>query len=149
MYLNKCILYGNLTKAPELKALPSGISVCGFSIATNRSYKDKNGAKQENVEYHNIVAFGKTAELINQYMTKGSPIYLEGRIQTRSWDDKEGKKNYRTEIVVESMQFGPKREGTTPTQSKFQKDTDELQGKAPMDGIEYPEGEVNVEDIPF
>jgi len=106
MYLNKVQLYGNLTRDPELKALPSGQSVASFSIATNRTFKDKAGAKQEQVEFHNVVAFGKTADVIGQYFKKGKPIYVEGRIQTRSWE-KDGKKNYRTEIVLETFQFGP------------------------------------------
>src|ERR1700733_7190416 len=107
MYLNKVFLYGNLTRDPELKALPSGSQVANFGIATNRSYKDKSGARQEATEFHNVVAFGRTAEVIAQYMKKGRPIYVEGRIQTRSWDDKEGgKKNYRTEIIVDTFQFG-------------------------------------------
>src|SRR3989339_342626 len=107
MYLNKVLLYGNLTRDPELKALPSGGQVANFGLATNRTYKDKSGQKQETTEFHNIVAFGRSAELIAQYMKKGRPLFVEGRIQTRSWDDKEsGKKNYRTEIVVDNFQFG-------------------------------------------
>jgi len=86
MYLNKVFLYGNLTRDPELKALPSGSQVANFGIATNRTYKDKSGAKQEATEFHNIVAFGRTAEVIAQYMKKGRPIFVEGRIQTRSWE---------------------------------------------------------------
>ena len=92
MYLNKVFLYGNLTRDPELKALPSGSQVANFGLATNRTYKDKSGAKQEATEFHNIVAFGRTAEVIAQYCKKGRPIFVEGRIQTRSWDDKEGGK---------------------------------------------------------
>ena len=103
MYLNKVLLYGNLTRDPELKALPSGTKVVSFSMATNRSYKDKDGKKQDSVEYHNLVSFGKQVELINQYMKKGRPLYVEGRLQTRSWDGADGKKNYRTEIVVDSF----------------------------------------------
>lgn len=108
MYLNKVMLIGNLTRDPELKATPNGMKVANFSIATNRSWKDANGSKKEEVEYHNIVAFGKTAEVIVQYMHKGSSIMIEGRIQTRSWDAQDGSKKYRTEVIVESMQFGPK-----------------------------------------
>lgn len=104
------MIYGNLTRDPELKSLPSGISVANFSVATNRVWKDKSGAKQESVDYHNVVAFGRTAEVIKQYMHKGSGIYIEGRIQTRSWEAKDGGgKRYTTEIVAESMQFGPNR----------------------------------------
>src|SRR3989344_3601190 len=107
MYLNKAFLYGNLTRDPEMRSLPSGGQVASFSLATNRVYKDKEGAKQEATEFHNVVAFGRSAELIAQYMKKGRPLFVEGRIQTRSWDDKEsGKKQYRTEIVVDNFQFG-------------------------------------------
>lgn len=110
MYLNKCILIGNLTKTPELKVLPSGIKVVNFSLATNRSWKDKDGQKKEDVEFHNLVAFGKTAEIIEQWIKKGDQIYIEGRLQTRNWEDKEtGKKLYRTEVIVDTFQFGAKR----------------------------------------
>lgn len=141
MYVNKAIIYGNLTKDPELKSLPSGIEVVSFSVATNRVWKDKNGAKQEAADFHNVVAFGKTASLISQYMKKGSAIYVEGRLQTRSWDGADGKKNYRTEIVVEKMQFGPAKGGTGASRA-----TSESQDPGP----EVVEGEaVNVDDIPF
>ena len=109
MYINKAQIYGNLTRDPELKALPSGSQVCSFSIATNRTWKNKDGEKQEEVQYHNIVAFGKTAELVAQYMRKGSALLVEGRIQTRSWEAKDGGKRYSTEIVAENIQFGPKK----------------------------------------
>src|SRR6185369_19332 len=105
MYLNKAFLYGNLTRDPELRALPSGQQVASFSIATNRTYKDREGAKKEAVEFHNVVAFGRQAEVIGQYLKKGRPIFVEGRIQNRSWDDKtSGEKKYRTEIVIENFQ---------------------------------------------
>lgn len=105
MYLNKAIIYGNLTRDPETKALPSGQTVANLSVATNREWKDKDGNKQEEVEYHNVVAFGKTADVMAQYLQKGRPVYIEGRLQTRSWD-KDGQKQYRTEIVVDTFQFG-------------------------------------------
>lgn len=113
MYLNKILIIGNLTRDPELKALPSGMKVTSFSVATNRTWKDQNGQKQEQVEFHNIVCFGKQAEVISQWMKKGSQIYVEGRLQTRTWE-KDGQKNYRTEIVVETFQFGAKSNGTRP-----------------------------------
>src|SRR5450631_3121714 len=109
MYLNKAILIGNLTRDPEIRSLPSGIKVCTFSLATNRVWKDKNGARQESADYHNVVVFGRQAETAAQYMKKGSSILVEGRMQTRSWDDKtSGEKKYRTEIVADRTQFGPK-----------------------------------------
>src|SRR3989344_4717326 len=115
MYINKAIIYGNLTRDPEKKALPSGMTVTEFGVATNRSWKDKNGARQESTEYHNVVSFGKQAELVAQYLHKGSPIYIEGRIQTRSWEAKDGTgKRYRTAIVVDRFQFGPKGSMSSP-----------------------------------
>src|SRR3989304_1445934 len=109
MYLNKVMLIGNLTRDPELRSLPSGIKVCSFSLATNRVWKDKNGARQESADYHNVVVFGRQAETVAQYMKKGNSILVEGRMQTRSWDDKtSGEKKYRTEIVADRTQFGPK-----------------------------------------
>jgi single-strand DNA-binding protein len=154
MYLNKVILYGNLTRDPELKALPSGQQVANFSIATNRSYKDKNGAKQEQVEYHNIVAFGRTAEVIGQYFKKGRPIYVEGRLQTRSWES-EGKKNYRTEIVLETFQFGAEsRGGGSGGYDSGSRESAASGSAAEMpansgEEIQYPDEEINPEDIPF
>lgn len=152
MYINKAIIYGNLTRDPELKSLPSGMQVCEFSVATNRVWKDKNGAKQESTDYHNIVVFGRQAELIKQYLHKGNGVFLEGRIQTRSWDAPDGTKRYRTEIVADRMQFGPK-SGNTSGGSYEKKET-QLSSEAPagkeeVPSIQYPEEEINSEDIPF
>lgn len=153
MYINKALIYGNLTRDPEMKALPSGASVTSFGVATNRTWKNKEGVKQESVDFHNVVAFGKPAELLHQYCKKGSPIFIDGRIQTRSWDDKEGKKQYRTEIVVENFQFGPRSGGASGTpagggasasaKGKTEAPKEELQT------IEYPEEDINPDDIPF
>ena len=153
MYLNKAIVIGNLTRDPELKTLPSGAAVCSFGVATNRVWKDKEGAKQESVEYHNIVVFGRQAETSAQFLKKGQNVLVEGRIQTRSWDDKDGTKKYRTEIVADRVQFGPKAGGTTTGGGqKFGGDT-KAKGKseAPKEegGIDYPVEEVNPDDIPF
>jgi single-strand DNA-binding protein len=148
MYLNKVLLYGNLTRDPEMRALPSGQQVASFSIATNRVYKDKEGQKKEQVEFHNIVAFGRQADLIGQYMKKGRPLYVEGRLQTRSWEA-DGKKNYRTEIVLENFQFGAGG-GQGAGGGNYSKD--EGSQKAPQesgDQIQYPDEEINPEDIPF
>ena len=145
MYLNKVQLYGNLTRDPEVRALPSGQNVVSFSIATNRVYKDRDGQKKEQVEYHNVVAFGRTADIIAQYMKKGRPLFVEGRLQTRSWES-EGKKNYRTEIVVENFQFGAGGGGGGGSRD------DGGAQKAPEDDasqIQYPDEEINPEDIPF
>jgi len=148
MYLNKAIIIGNLTRDPELRSLPSGIKVCSFSVATNRVWKDKNGARQEAADYHNVVVFGRQAETVAQYMKKGSSILVEGRMQTRSWDDKEsGQKKYRTEIIADRTQFGPK--GGSNGSSGGQAPAKETTGKEEVDTIEYPEEDINPEDIPF
>jgi len=123
MYINKVILYGNLTRDPELKALPSGQNVCSFSIATNRTYKDRDGKKQEQTEFHNIVVFGKNADNIATYMRKGSALYIEGRLQTRSWE-KDGEKKYRTEVVAEIVQFGPKKDGASRKEESHDADAE-------------------------
>ncbi len=156
MYSNKAFVYGNLTRDPELKALPSGIKVCSFSLATNRVWKDKNGAKQENTDFHNIVVFGRQAETSAQYLKKGSSVFVEGRMQTRSWEQ-EGQKKYRTEVIADAVQFGPRAAGgSAPSEGGFTPKDDASnvvpkgQGKdAPMDTIEYPEEQINPDDIPF
>ena len=148
MYLNKAIIIGNLTRDPEIKSLPSGVKVASFGVATNRVWKDKNGVKQENVDFHNIVVFGRQAEVVGQYMKKGNSILIEGRMQTRSWDDASGVKKYRTEIVGDRIQFGPKSTGASGGYSAPATAPEEDNKKA-MDTIEYPEEEINPEDIPF
>jgi single-strand DNA-binding protein len=154
MYLNKAFLYGNLTRDPELKALPGGTQVVSFGIATNRTFKDKNGAKQEQVEYHNITAFGRPAEVMAQYLKKGKPVFIEGRIQTRSWDDKAtGEKKYRTEIVADNFQFGPQAPGSGAGAGSYSAPSagsSAPKEEAPsLDTINYPEEDINPEDIPF
>ena len=152
MYLNKAIIIGNLTRDPELKALPSGMQVTSFSVATNRVWKDKNGSKQENTDYHNIVVFGRQAETSAQYLKKGASVLVEGRIQTRSWDGADGKKNYRTEIVADTVQFGPRTGATT---GNYDQSTGSSSASSPSssqpqeDTIAYPDDEINPEDIPF
>jgi single-strand DNA-binding protein len=103
--VNKAILIGNLGKDPELRRTPGGSPVVSFSLATTDRWVDKNGARQEKTEWHNIVAWGKLAELANQYLKKGRGAYIEGRITNRSWDDRDGNKKYRTEIVANQIQF--------------------------------------------
>lgn len=151
MYLNKVLLIGNLTRDPELKALPSGSKVVSFSIATNRVWKDQTGKRQEATEYHNLVSFGRSAETIAQYCKKGSSLYVEGRLQTRSWDGADGKKNYRTEIVVDTFQFGPRATGmgSTPRSTPSDAEAPQKDANADLDTIEYPDEEINLEDIPF
>lgn len=152
MYLNKVMLFGNLTRDPELRAMPSGGQVCSFGLATNRVFKKADGSKGEQTEFHNIVVFGRQAETSAQYLKKGSSAYIEGRLQTRSWEGEKGKQ-YKTEIIAERVQFGPRSAGAgaasagsrdtsssaTPTSSKTAKE----------DTIEYPEEDINPDDIPF
>jgi len=102
--VNKVILVGTCGKDPEMKAMPNGNAVANLSVATSESWKDQQGNKQESTEWHRIVAFGKLAEIIGQYVTKGSKLYLEGKIKTRSWEQ-DGQKRYATEIVVSEMQM--------------------------------------------
>lgn len=151
MYLNKVLLYGNLTRDPEVKALPSGQQVASFGLATNRTFTNKEGQKQEQTEFHNIVAFGRTAEVMGQYLKKGRPVFVEGRLQTRSWEA-EGKKNYRTEIVVDTFQFGPQAGGAGGERGSYAAGATGgaiASEAAPSAPIDYPEEEINPEDIPF
>lgn len=153
MYLNKATILGNLTRDPEIKALPSGVKVCSLALATNRVWKDKNGAKQEAVDYHNVVVFGRQAENVAQYMKKGSSLLVEGRMQTRSWDGKDGEKKYRTEIVADRVQFGPRSGGAGggagAGSSKKGAMADAPKDDMPSDTIEYPTEEISPDDIPF
>lgn len=104
--LNKIMLIGNLGKDPEVRATPSGQMVANFSIATTEKWKGKDsGQWEEKTEWHNIVVWGKLAELCREYLHKGRPVYIEGKLQTRSWDDKEGKKRYTTEVLAQTIQF--------------------------------------------
>jgi single-strand DNA-binding protein len=154
MYLNKALIYGNLTRDPELKSLPSGVQVCSFSLATNRVYKDRDGARKETTEFHNAAAFGRPAELIAQYMKKGRALFVEGRMQTRSWE-KDGVKQYRTEIIVENFQFGDGGGGRgAERESGARQDGqsgEKSDANAPESGgpVDYPEEEINPDDIPF
>jgi len=108
MNLNKAFILGNVTKDPEVRSLPSGQQVTNFSIATNRFYTSAAGEKKQEVEFHNIVCFGKLADISSRFLTKGSLILIEGRIQTRNWTNQAGAKQYRTEIIAETLQLGPR-----------------------------------------
>lgn len=163
MSLNKVLLIGNLTRDPELRSTPSGQSVANFSVATNRVWKDpQSGEKKEAVEFHNIVMWRRLAEIAGQYLHKGSKIFLEGRLQTRSWQDQSGNKKYMTEIVAENMQMlDRKPQGGTPYQPAGQGASPAMpmQGSnqpAPPQPEEIPtiqidesQDEVKIEDIPF
>ena len=137
MYLNQVTLIGNLTRDPELKAMPNGNMVCNFSMATNRVWKDKAGQKQEEVEYSNVTAYGKQGEVIAQYVKKGHNFLVQGRLKTRSWD-KDGEKRYATDIILESFAFGNNKANTQDAPQKPAQATTET-----TESIEHPE------NIPF
>lgn len=152
MYLNKAMIVGNLTRDPELKTLPSGMKVTSFSIATNRVWKDKDGNKKEAADFHNIVVFGRQAETSAQFLSKGSQVLIEGRLQTQSWDDAtSGKKMYRTEIVADRVQFGSRSQGVASGApvSENPVSAPKVESTPSVDTIEYPEEDINPEDIPF
>ncbi len=151
MNLNKALLIGNLTRDPEMRSLASGQQLATFAIATNRMWTDKQGQRQQQAEYHNIVAFGRIAEIVQQYLVKGKLVFIEGRIQTRSWDAQDGTKKYRTEIVAETLQLGPRLGGEreAPPQKREpaapQKQVEELET------VRYPDESEDVDpnEIPF
>ncbi|NMB92164.1 MAG: single-stranded DNA-binding protein [Parcubacteria group bacterium] len=152
MNLNKVFLIGNLTRDVTLKTTPSGQSVAEFGVATNRVWTGANGQKQQEVEFHNIVVWGKMAELCNQYLAKGRMVFIEGRIRTRSWQDASNQKRYRTEIIAENIQFGPKsmKEETKldippETESFSHEDLPVLEEETE----EKDSDDVSSEDIPF
>jgi len=157
MNLNKAMIIGNLTRDPEVKTTPQGTSVASFSVATNFVWKDQSGQKQEKAEYHNIVAWRKLADIIGQYLKKGSKVYIEGRLQTRDWTGQDGVKRYRTEIVADNMimldragnssqggNYSPKSAPAATT------DLPTIQQDAPAPAIsESDSDEIKLEDIPF
>ncbi|PIZ89502.1 MAG: single-stranded DNA-binding protein [Candidatus Nealsonbacteria bacterium CG_4_10_14_0_2_um_filter_37_10] len=146
MNLNKVILIGRLTRDPEMRSLPSGQPVCSFGLATNRVFVDKSGQKQEQVDFHNIVLFGRLAEIASQYSKKGALVMIEGRIRTRNWQDQSGNQRSRTEIVAERMQLGPRAAGRVVPPAEPEKETP-AQEEIPI--IEENEGEIDVSKIPF
>ena len=115
--VNKVILMGNLGRDPEVRFMPNGEAVCNFSIATTDSWKDKAGEKQERTEWHNIVMYRRLAEIAGEYLKKGRPVYIEGRLQTRKWQTKEGQDRYTTEIIADSMQMLGGRDDNSSSQS--------------------------------
>jgi single-strand DNA-binding protein len=142
--LNKTMIIGRLTRDPESRNIPTGQLVSSFSVATGRSWKDKSGAKQEKTEFHNVVAWGKLAEICKQYLNKGKKVFIEGRLQTRSWDDQNGQKKYKTEIIAENMQMLDSMSSRNNETSKKEDNSNEL----PMIDLENEE-EINIEDVPF
>ena len=170
MNLNKVFILGNVTRDPETRALPSGQPVCSFGMASNRFFTDSTGQKKQEAEFHNIVTFGKLADIASKYLTKGSLILIEGRIKTSSWQGTDGIKKYRTEIIAELLQLGPRPQGSSnasgssyqkpsftpqnPTQPKTEDIPiieENYTPPAPNVSDSVPENseEIDVKDIPF
>lgn len=161
MDLNKAMIIGRLTANPEARTTPQGVTVTNFSVATNRVWKDDQGNQQERVEYHDIVAWRRLAEICAQYLSKGRQVYIEGYLQTRSWEGNDGKKNYRTEIVADNMiMLGSRNEGsfqptpataTTNASASPQQDPTPQENKTaestPAENLS--DEEIRIEDIPF
>jgi single-strand DNA-binding protein len=145
--VNKCFFIGNLTRDPEVKYMSNGEAVCNFSIACNDSYKNKAGEKVEKVEYINIVMYRKLAEIAGEYLKKGRPVYVEGRLQTRKWQDKEGADRYTTEIIADSMQMlGSKDVGSSSSDYDQTPPADAPAKPAAPGGNNFDDFE---DDIPF
>jgi len=159
MNLNKAIIIGNLTQNPEVRKTPSGQSVANFGVATNRVWTNQQGAKQEQVEFHNIVAFGRLADIVGQYLAKGRLCMVEGRIQTRNWVDNAGIKHWKTEIIAENIQLGPKTAasagGYAPSNSggygsnQSNDNNNQPYEVEPIIAGNDNEEEIKIEDIPF
>lgn len=143
MNLNKVIIIGNVTADPEIRSTSSGQQVASFSIATNRIWNDKEGQKQTKTEFHNVVAWARLAEIVSQYLKKGGLVMIEGRIETRNWEGKDGVRRYRTEIIAERLQLGPR--GATTRQEQTEAPKEE---KEDIPVIE-DDKEIDVKDIPF
>jgi len=154
MDLNKVMLIGRLTRDPELRTTPNGQSVTSFGLATNLVWVDKDGQKQEKVEFHNIVAWRKLAEICSQYLHRGSRCYIEGRLQTRDWTGQDGVKRYRTEVIADNMiildsqRSGQTGQPTPPPPTPPAESTDSANNSSANKNAETEE-EVKVEDIPF
>ena len=154
--VNKVILMGNLGRDPEVRFMPNGDAVCNFSIATTDSWKDKAGERQEKTEWHNIVMYRRLAEIAGEYLKKGRPVYLEGRLQTRKWQTKEGQDRYTTEIIADSMQMlggrdgAPAQDSQPSSQPEIKDEFDQTPSRnsqtSPSSGISFDEFE---DDIPF
>ena len=149
MNLNKVLIVGRMTADPQLRTTPSGQSVTSFGVATNRVWKDKSGSKQEDTEFHNVVAWGRQAEVAVQYLKKGAMVMIEGRLRTRSWQDKQGQNHKSTEIISERLQLGPR-----PATGESGGGRSEAPAPAkPVEAEEIPtvdlEDEIKPEDLPF
>ncbi len=156
MDLNKVMVIGNIVRDPEMRTTPNGRNVTSFSVATNRVWKDANDQKQTKAEFHNIVAWGRLAEITSQYLKKGAKTYVEGRLETRSWDDPNGIKRYKTEIIADNMimldRAGAATGGSEGAQPSPASDYSQPEPSAPADSPKPPSGgeeEISIEDIPF
>lgn len=159
MNLNKAMIIGNLTRDPELRNTPNGTPVASFAVATNQIWTDQNGQKQERVEYHNVVAWRRLAEICSQYLKRGAKIYAEGRLQTRDWVGQDNVKRYRTEIVMENMIMLDRPGAGSGGDNSFRNDaapmpsdandTPVIDSNEPAGNQEYQEDEIKVENIPF
>ncbi len=145
---SKVIIAGNLTRDPELRTTASGSTVCSFSVAVNRSYRDASGESKEQVSFFNCSAWGKQGETINQYAKKGSGILLSGRLEQRSWEDKEGQKRSTVEITVDDFNFvGGRGESEAGGQGSSASSSSDTSSPSPLDDI--PDGEISVDEVPF
>jgi single-strand DNA-binding protein len=153
MSLNRVQLIGNLTRDPEMRQVPGGQTVASFSIATNFSWTDQSGQRQDKPEYHNIVAWRKLAEIIGQYLRKGSKIFIEGRLQTREWEGEDGVKRFRTEIVADNMimldRKGNEIGGEAPSYSGGLNKSSAGNASPEMAGVGAEGGDVSIDDLPF
>ncbi len=143
MNLNKVFLIGRLTADPQIRTTPSGDQVATFSLATNRNWTDRNGQRKEATEYHNLVVWGRQAEIVNQFLKKGGLVFVEGRLQTRSWEGKDGQMRKTTEIIGERIQLGPRKMAATAPEEESQVKPEE------MPVIDLEEGDIKAEDLPF
>ncbi|HNP75364.1 MAG TPA: single-stranded DNA-binding protein [bacterium] len=157
MNLNKAIIIGNLTQDPEVRNTAAGQSVASFTVATNRIWNDQQGQRQQQAEFHNIVAWGKLAEIVGQYLAKGRLCMVEGRLQTRNWDDQNGVRHWKTEIVAENIQLGPRSgQGNYGGNNNFEAANkpapETLRQSAPTTDQSAngdSDEEIKIEDIPF
>lgn len=155
MDLNKAIIVGRVTAVPTLRSTPGGQSVASVGVATNRVWTDKNNQKQEEVEFHNVVFWGRQAEIAAQYLVKGAMVLIEGRIHTRDWTDKQGGKRKTTDIICERLQLGPKPQGAggdAAPRAATKRSPAQPEGAPPLDEIpviNLEEDEIRPEDIPF
>lgn len=157
MNVNKVLLVGRLTREPEIRTTTSGQSVASLSLATNRFWKDKNGQKQDSTEFHNVVLWGRLAEIAGQYLVKGAEVFIEGRLQTRKYTAKDGTEKRTTEIVGENMQLGAKPQGRpyTPSAPAPRSDAAPVQEAKPQEeaiptiNLDEEQDEVKIADVPF